>query len=429
MSVAAHDPNAARVAGSQLPRRPAWLLSVLLDCALAIAAYLASYWLRFQGERLEMFLSGARSTLPVVVAGQLVALVLAGAYVPRPRLDWLIRVIAGIIAGTAVATALVGLTIGFEGLSRTAFVADGLLLGIAALAWRAAWVLFTRVPTRDAVRLADDVPDDLIDRTQEATTVGSIVTSLYSYRELLRNLVIKDLKLKYRGSVFGFLWSLVNPLLMIVVYTVAFTYILRVRSEGFIFYLMLGLFSWTFFANSASMSTGSIVDNAGLLKSVFFPRAILPIATVLFNLAQYVLTMLVFLPVLLAWYRVPLSEPMVLFPVFLSLQALFTIGVAMMLATATAFFRDVRHLLEVALAVLFWTTPILYQLDQVPDRLRLIILMSPMSPFVVAYQKIFYFRQWPEATVWLMAGTYAAGAFIIGTTLVLAFEDRIGEQL
>ena len=119
------------------------------------------------------------------------------------------------------------------------------------------------------------------------TTLRAVVASLYSYRELLKNLVLKDLKLKYRGSVFGFLWSLANPLLMIVVYTVAFTYILRVRSEGFVFYLMLGLLSWTFFASSAAMSTGAIVDNAGLLKSVLFPRAILPIATVLFNLAQY----------------------------------------------------------------------------------------------------------------------------------------------
>jgi lipopolysaccharide transport system permease protein len=425
MSVVAHDPNAARLAGSELPRRPTWLLSVILDGAFGIAAYPASYWLRFQGERLETFLPGAWSTLPVVVAAQLLALLLAGAYVPRLRMDWLSRVIVGVVGGTATATALVGFTVGFEGLSRTAFIADGLLMGIAAVAWRAVWVLSTRVPAR----VAESLPADLIDRTEETNTVGAIVIGLYGYRELLRNLVIKDLKLKYRGSVFGFLWSLVNPLLMIVVYTVAFTYILRVRSEGFIFYLMLGLLSWTFFANSASMSTGAIIDNAGLLKSVSFPRAILPIATVLFNLAQYLLTMLVFLPFMIVWYRVPLSEPMVLFPVFLALQTLFTIGVAMILATATAFFRDVRHLLEVALQVLFWTTPIVYELALIPERMRLLVLMSPMSPFVVAYQKIFFSRQWPEPTVWLMAGTYAVGAFIIGTTLVLAFEDRFAEQL
>jgi ABC-2 type transport system permease protein len=269
----------------------------------------------------------------------------------------------------------------------------------------------------------------MVNRAADAPSIQRTLAGLRQYRHLLRNLVLKDLKLKYRGSVIGFLWSLANPLVMAIVYTVAFTKILRAGSEGFVFYLMLGLLSWTFFANSASMSTGAIIDNAGLLKSVSFPRAILPIATVLFNLAQYLLTMSVFLPMMITWYRVPLSEPMVLFPVFLALQSVFTIGVAMILATATAFFRDVRHLLEVALAMLFWMTPIVYQLDQIPDRLRLIILMSPMSPFVVAYQKIFYFRQWPEPTVWLMAGTYAAGAFIIGTTLVLAFEDRFAEQL
>jgi ABC-type polysaccharide/polyol phosphate export permease len=271
--------------------------------------------------------------------------------------------------------------------------------------------------------------DDLIDRSEEVTTLGAIVASLYGYRELLKNLVLKDLKLKYRGSVFGFLWSLANPLLMIVVYTVAFTYILRVRSEGFVFLVMLGILSWTFFAGSASMATGAIVENSGLLRSVFFPRAILPIATVLFNLAQYVLTAAVFLPVLLLWYGVPLSAPALLFPVFLALQVIFTIGVAMALATSTAFFRDVRHLLEVALAVMFWSTPIVYELRQVPEAMRLPILLSPMSSFVVAYQELLYYRTWPEPRLWLVAGTYALCAFIIGATLLLAFEDRFAEQV
>ena len=132
---------------------------------------------------------------------------------------------------------------------------------------------------------------------------------------------------------------------------------------------------------------------------------------------------------MLVWYQVPLAAPMLLFPVLLALQVVFTIGVALILATATAFFRDVRHLLEVALAVLFWTTPIVYELGQVPERLRLLILLSPVSPFVVAYQQLFFYREWPEATVWLVAVTYAVGAFVVGATLFLAFEDRFTEQL
>ena len=109
--------------------------------------------------------------------------------------------------------------------------------------------------------------------------------------------------------------------------------------------------------------------------------------------------------------------------------ALSAFGIALILATTTVFFRDVRHLVEVALAVLFWVTPIVYELERVPERLRLLILLSPMSPFVIGYQQLFFFRQWPEATVWLVAVTYAVGAFVVGVALVLAFEDRFTEQL
>ena len=416
------------VTGSAQLSRPAWLLSALLDSALAVGAYLAAYWLRFRGDRLETFLPGAWSTMPFVVTGQLVALAIARAYAQRPGVDWLLRVATGVVAGTAASGVFLGLTTGFEGVSRIAFVADAMLLSIAALGWRGVWVLRARAKGR-APNGAGAADDELVDRAEAMTTLGAVVMSLYRYRELLKRLVIKDLKLKYRGSVFGFLWSLLNPLLMIVVYTIAFTFILRIRSEGFVFYLMLGQLSWTFFASSAAMSTGAIVDNAGLLKSMLFPRAILPIGTVLFNLAQYLLTMAVFLPVMMLWYRVPLAPPMILFPLFLALQVVFTIGIALILATATAFFRDVRHLLEVALAVLFWTTPIVYELRQVPERLQLLILLSPVSSFVVAYQQIFFYREWPAPTVWLMATAHALGAFVVGTLLFLAFEDRFTEQL
>ena len=425
MSVFPGDTIAGPATGSITLRRPAWLWSVLADALLGGSAYLASYWLRFDSERLATFLPAAWSTMPLVVAAQLLALTAVRAYTPQPRTSWLSRVIAGILLGTAASTILVRATLGFQGVSRMAFAADALLFSIAAVAWRGAWVLTMRARARGFTRPRSD---DLADRAEEMT-LGAVLTGLYRYRGLLKMLVLKDLKLKYRGSVFGFVWSLTNPLLMIVVYTVAFTYILRVRNERFVFYLMLGQLSWTFFSNSATMSTGAIVDNGGLLRSVFFPRAILPIGTVLFNFVQFLLTLAVFLPVMAAWYHVPFAAPMILFPVVLALQVVFTIGIALILATITAFFRDVRHLLEVGLAVLFWMTPILYELDQVPERLRLLILLSPASPFVVAYHKLFFYREWPEATVWLVAGTYAVGAFVVGATLILAFEDRFTEQL
>lgn len=425
MSVIADDTIARPVANPIVPRRPSWLLSMLLDALLGVSTYLASYWLRFESDRLAIFLPAAWSTMPVVVGAQIAALIAVRAYAPRPRASWLSRVIVGAVLGTAASAILIRVALGFEGVSRMAFVADALLFSIAAIGWRGVWVLRARARARGFTPVSDG---DLVDRAEEMT-LGAVLTGLYRYRGLLKMLVLKDLKLKYRGSVFGFLWSLANPLLMIVVYTIAFTFILRIRNEMFVFYLMLGQLAWSFFASSAMMSTGSIVDNAGLLRTVLFPRAILPIGTVLFNFAQYLLTVSVFLPVMAVWYQVPFAGPMLLFPVVLALQVLFTIGIALILATVTAFFRDVRHLVEVALAVLFWTTPIVYELGQVPERLRLLILLSPVSPFVVAYQKLFFYREWPEATVWLLASTYAIGAFVVGATLILAFEDRFTEQL
>lgn len=270
-----------------------------------------------------------------------------------------------------------------------------------------------------------DLP--LEDRAAGQSSLRETAAAVVRYRHLLRNLVLKDLKLKYRGSVFGFLWSLLNPLVMIVVYTVAFTYILPIRTEGFVFYLMLGILPWTFFAGSLGASTGAIADNGGLVKSVFFPRAILPVSGVLFNLTQFLLTIVVFLPIMLVYYRVTPVAPMLLFPVFLALQAVFIIGLALLLATATAFFRDVKHLVDVALAMLFWMTPIVYELGQVPDRIRGVILLSPMSPYVHAYHEIFYYRQWPDAATWLLAGGYAAGALALGLWIIVRHEARFAE--
>ncbi|CAN5634527.1 ABC transporter permease [soil metagenome] len=280
--------------------------------------------------------------------------------------------------------------------------------------------------------ISPDLPSPglpLEDRAAARSSVSRTLAAVVRYRHLLRNLVLKDLKLKYRGSVFGVVWSLLNPLLMIVVYTIAFTHILQIRTEGFVFYLMLGILSWTFFAGSLSGSTGSIADNGGLVKSVFFPRAILPAAGVLFNLSQYLLTIVVFLPVMLLYYGVTPAAPMLLFPVFVALQALFTIGLALILATAAAFFRDVRHLVDVALAVLFWTTPILYELRQIPERLQLPILLSPLSPFVEAYHQMFYYRVWPGPLTWGLALGYTMAALAIGLLLIVRYEERLSERV
>jgi ABC-2 type transport system permease protein len=405
--------------------RPRWPLAALADAACAFVCYLGANQLRFSQQQLSEFAPYVWEMLPWVIGSQLTVLALARVYTSTgERSAWFMRVLVAAIVGTAGAAGVIALRWHLQGASRVAFAADAALFALMTLGWRAVWSLSVKPPVASA-----DALDDLIDLNEQFDTPGAVLTSVFRYRELLKNLVLKDLKLKYRGSVFGFLWSLANPLLMIVVYTVAFTFILRIRASGFVFYVMLGQLSWTFFANSAGMSTGALIDNAGLLKSVSFPTAILPIGTVLFNLAQYLLTAAVFIPAMLIWYRVPLVPPMLLYPVFLALQCVFTIGIALMLASATVFFRDVRHLLEVTLAVLFWTTPIVYEMQNVPESLRVVMLMSPVSPFLVAYQELFFYRQWPPLTVCFLAVVYAFGALVLGASMFLRLERRFTEQL
>ena len=398
--------------------------AVAADAILASLCYLAAYRLRFATPDLAHFLPFALRTLPLVAGAQVAALLTLNPYAYVQGRRWLPRVLAGVAIGTAAGAALTWAIHGFEGVSRGSFAVDALLLILTMFSWRVIYGV-TRL-TRAAREYQGGHALD--DRTALPSVSAGLI-GIVRYRELLRNLVLKDLKLKYRGSVFGFVWSLANPLLMLVVYTIAFTYILQLRTEGFVFVLLLGLLNWSFFSSSALMSTGSVVDAGGLIKSVAFPRAILPVATVLFNLAQFLLTIAVFLPIAVAIYRVPLTPAMLLFPVLLLLQVLFTTGVAFALSTATVFFRDVRHMLEIGLSFAFWTTPILYQYDKVPESLRLPILLSPLSPFVVAYQQIFYLGRAPDAAVWLTALSYSTGMFVLGASLFVTYEDRLAEQV
>jgi lipopolysaccharide transport system permease protein len=261
------------------------------------------------------------------------------------------------------------------------------------------------------------------------SSVRATLTAVIEYRELLKHLVLKDLKLKYRGSWLGFVWSLVNPLVMLVVYTVAFKYIMAIRSGGFVFLLLIGILTWTFFAGSLAMGAGGIVDNGGLMKSVFFPRAVLPIATVLFNLAQFLLTAAVFIPVLSLIYGIAPGIPILALPVVLLLNVLMTIGLALALATGTAYFRDLRHLLEIALAIMFWTTPIVYDFRAIPEAWQLVVLFSPLTPFVLGYQSIIYYGEWPGPAVWGLEVVYAAAALTLGAVLFSRFQDQFAEQV
>ena len=257
----------------------------------------------------------------------------------------------------------------------------------------------------------------------------SPVVELLRYRTLVRNLVFKDLKLKYRDSALGVVWSLLNPLLLLVVYTVAFKVILRVRTENYAYFLLAGLLPWNFFSSSLTASTQAITGNANLIKKVYFPRETLPIATVLFTLSQLLLALAVFLPALLLVSGVRLHWTAILFLPLVLCHVLFTLGLAFFLATCTVFSRDIAHLTEVALVLCFWMTPILYPATMAPTSLQLFFKLSPLGAFAIAYQDVLFWGRVPEGIVLSTLLGWTAAALLGGYTLFHRFSPGFAEEV
>lgn len=260
------------------------------------------------------------------------------------------------------------------------------------------------------------------------STAIEMQPSIFQYRDLLKNLVIKDLKVKYRNSILGFLWSLLNPLMTIIVYSVALKYILRVQIENFPLFLIVGILPWNLFSGTAIASTEAIISNANLIKKIAFPREILPIATVLFHLAQFLLALLVFFPALI-FLGAPWTPAVIAYPMVLLLQVVFTFGVALLLSTATVFYRDVKYLTEVALMILFWMTPVIYHLSMVPERVRWLFELNPMTAYITAYHDMLYWGRWPSAQMLLLGSLWAVLALGVGSWVFRRQQRFFAEDL
>jgi ABC-type polysaccharide/polyol phosphate export permease len=243
------------------------------------------------------------------------------------------------------------------------------------------------------------------------------LAGVWRYRSLLRNLVARDLRVKYKGSTLGFGWSLLHPLIMAGVYTLAFRYVLAVPIERFPLFLLSGLLPWMFFAGALSAATGSVADNGLLVRKVAFPRLVLPLGAIASQFVQFLLMFLTIVPVALLFGAGLSSALLALVPV-LALHLLFTAGLGLLTATAYVYFRDTRHLLEVALQIWFWLTPVVYSASLVPSSLAWLLALNPMALFVTSYQGIVLDQAWPTLPT---AGGMMVAAAVASTAGLLVF--------
>jgi len=222
---------------------------------------------------------------------------------------------------------------------------------------------------------------------------------LIAYRELLFSLTKKELKVKYRGSVLGFFWSLLNPVLMMLVYSFVFSMILRQGIQEFAIFLLCALLPYNFFSNSVNYGSGSIISNANLVKKIYFPKEIIPLSIVLSNLINFLLELVV-LFIVLSIFGYKFYMYLYLLPVVILVQVLFVSGISMLISALNVFFRDLQHLITILMLVWFFATPIIYPLSMVPQRFQFWMQLNPMAVFASYYRNIFYFVKYPEGMYW-----------------------------
>jgi len=229
---------------------------------------------------------------------------------------------------------------------------------------------------------------------------GRSVKEIWAYRELLANLVRKELKVKYKNSFLGFMWSLVRPLCLLMIYWLVLGKFLRSNIPNFAFYLFSGLVAWDLFGSTLGAATTSIVGNGGLIKKVYFPREILPLATVGAGLVHFVLQLVVLFSVLLAFQYDFFGPNLLLLPLAVLTLVTFMTAMSLLLAAANVYLRDVEHLIEVFLLFWFWLTPIVYPINFAFDvlskrkllgvKLSVIYMLNPMANIVIGFQRAIY---------------------------------------
>ena len=247
---------------------------------------------------------------------------------------------------------------------------------------------------------------------------------------LIQSLVGRELKARYRGSVLGFFWSFVNPLLMLLTYWLVFTYMLpgvRAKSvEPYFLFLFCGILPWTWFQASVVESAGVLIAGSNLIKKVLFPAEVLPVVTVAANMAHFLLG----LPILLLFLAANghLSPAALLLPVPMLVQLVFTLGVALFVSALTVHFRDIQNILSHVLHLWFFATPVLYAYPET-GRMHTLLRVNPMTHVIVAYQEALFSGAVVHWHGLALAAVSAVLAFAAGSFLFERLRDTLAEEV
>ncbi len=245
----------------------------------------------------------------------------------------------------------------------------------------------------------------------------------YRNRQLIWALALKELKLRYKRSLLGFLWALLNPMLLMLVLAVVFSTVMPINIPHYAIFLLSVLLPWTFFAQSLSYAVESIVGNGDLIKKIAVTKAVFPVAAVVSNMINLLLSMIPLVLIVLVM-RHPFYWTWLFLPVPLIALTIFTLGATFFFATANVYYRDVAHIIQVLLNVLFYLTPIIYAIDSIPHRYQWLFKLNPLIFALNQFRLSVYYGKLPAVRSIVASFVCGILALIIGFAIFRRHQDE-----
>lgn len=252
---------------------------------------------------------------------------------------------------------------------------------------------------------------------------------IYAYRQMIFSLVRKELRGRYKGSVLGFLWTFINPLLQLMVYTFVFSIVLPNNIDKFYLYLFVGLVPWLFFSGSMTGGAACIVNQKDMVKKIYFPREVMPISYVASGFVNMLFCFIVIFAVIIVSSVGVNPVALLYLPVIMIVEFIMALGGAMLTSALTVYFRDLEYILGILTMAWMYFTPVVYSMEMVPDWIKPYFNLNPMTPVINAYRDILYYKQVPHLSTLVQGLVLGIIVLIVGSISFRKLQRGFAEEL
>lgn len=256
-----------------------------------------------------------------------------------------------------------------------------------------------------------------------------LLKEIYRYREMIISLVQRDLRGRYKGSVLGFFWTFLNPLLQLGVYTLVFSVIMRNGISDYYMFLFVALVPWMFFSTSLTGGSACVLNQKNLVQKIYFPRQVLPIAFVTAQFINMILSFLIIFVALIAFGKGFNFIALYYLPFIMLIEYLLALGITLLMSSVTVYLRDMEYVLGIVAMAWQFLSPVIYSIEQVPEELRRVFLANPMTSILTAYRDVLYYKQIPAIETLVNAFLLSILLLIIGWYSFGKLSRRFAEEL